>query len=63
MDVREGGKFSLYGGTVEGEYVLLKPFEKIKQKWRFSSWEDGIYSEVTLKFVEEPKGTTNVSLE
>lgn len=53
----------MYGGTVAGRFVELQPYSRIKQKWRFSSWEDGYESDVLLSFQEEQKGTTVVTLE
>eukprot|EP00742_Colponemidia_sp_Colp-10_P002578 GILJ01002754.1.p1 GENE.GILJ01002754.1~~GILJ01002754.1.p1 ORF type:complete len:144 (+),score=17.13 GILJ01002754.1:56-487(+) len=43
-----GGQFSYFNGSIEGENVELIPAEKIVQKWRFNSWQDGVYSTVTL---------------
>lgn len=41
-----GGKFSVFGGSVTGEFVEIDSPVKLVQKWRFSSWEDGIFSTV-----------------
>ncbi|KAH8740181.1 hypothetical protein FG386_001842 [Cryptosporidium ryanae] len=46
----EGGKFTLYNGSVEGENIKLDKDSKIVQKWRFSSWEEGVYSKVSIEF-------------
>lgn len=45
-----GGKFSLFGGNVSGEYVELKPSVELTQKWRLKQWPEGHYSMLTLKF-------------
>lgn len=38
---KPGGKFSMLGGNITGEFVELIPERKIVQKWRFSSWPEG----------------------
>ncbi|KAK6541305.1 hypothetical protein TWF694_008657 [Orbilia ellipsospora] len=43
FDVSEGGKFKLFGGNVEGEFVTLGRHAKIVQKWRLSSWPSGTF--------------------
>ncbi|KAF2104279.1 hypothetical protein NA57DRAFT_31372 [Rhizodiscina lignyota] len=45
-----GGKFSLFGGNVSGEYVELNPLTEIRQKWRLRQWPEGHYSDLHLKF-------------
>lgn len=57
-----GGKFSLFGGAVQGELVELEPAKRIVQKWRFSHWPEGTYSNVKLEF-EEKNGKTVLKLE
>jgi len=56
IEPKEGGKFALFGGNVTGEFVELKPDEKIVQKWRTSTWPEGHYSTVTIKLSEGKKG-------
>jgi len=56
LEAKEGGKFALFGGNVTGEFVELKPDEKIVQKWRTSTWPEGHYSTVTIKLSEGKKG-------
>ena len=49
-----GGKFTMFSGSVEGENVKLTPFSEsegkaqIVWKWRFSTWQPGHFSTVTL---------------
>jgi len=61
MEGSKGGKFSLFGGAVKGEFVELEPAKKIVQKWRFNSWPENLYSTVTMEF-EEKNGKTNFKL-
>lgn len=44
-----GGKFSILGGNVEGEFTELVAGSLIKQKWRFKNWPKDHYSNVTFK--------------
>eukprot|EP00126_Sphaerothecum_destruens_P003211 Sdes_comp16817_c0_seq1m6064 len=53
MNAKVGGKFSMFGGNIHGEYVELKSGQKIVKKWRSSSWPDGYYSLVTMTFKQE----------
>ncbi|GAB66248.1 activator of Hsp90 ATPase homolog 1-like protein [Plasmodium cynomolgi strain B] len=49
-DAKVGGKFSLFAGSVYGEFMEIEKPQKIIQKWRFTDWCDGDYSTVTLEF-------------
>ena len=63
-----GGKFTLFSGSVEGENVTLTPFSEsagvatIVWKWRFSTWQPGHYSTVTLAFSKKDDGSTELML-
>jgi len=52
VDAQPQGKFSMFDGNVTGSFVSLEPNE-IKQKWRFRSWPEGHFSEVTISFTEK----------
>ncbi len=43
----EGGKFTAFGGALQGKTITLKENEKIVQEWRAGNWPKGAYSEVT----------------
>ena len=47
---KPGGKFSLFGGGVSGEYVSLSEPKQIVQKWRLANWPQGHYSTLTIDF-------------
>ncbi|CAG9479274.1 unnamed protein product [Plasmodium vivax] len=49
-DAKVGGKFSLFAGSVYGEFVEIEKPKKIFQKWRFRDWCEDDYSTVTLEF-------------
>jgi len=57
-----GGMFSIFDGAVTGINVQLQENKLIVQKWRFSSWADGHYSNVILTFEEPEVGLTVVKL-
>jgi len=52
-----GGRFSIYGGEIEGENLELVPDEKIVQSWRYRNWPEGHYSKATFSLKEIPDGT------
>ncbi|OJD14457.1 hypothetical protein AJ78_05192 [Emergomyces pasteurianus Ep9510] len=45
-----GGKFSIFDGNVDGEYVKLHSPTLIVQKWRLAQWPEGHYSTQEIKF-------------
>ena len=57
VDPVVNGKFALFDKNVTGLFTSLKPDEEIKQKWRFKSWPDEHYSEVTLSISEKEDHT------
>ena len=44
FEPKEGGKFSLFGGNVEGTFKVLEQNKKIVQDWRLGDWPKGTYS-------------------
>ena len=52
-----GGKFSIYGGDIEGTNLELVPDQKIVQSWRYSDWPEGHYSKVTFSLEKVAGGT------
>jgi activator of HSP90 ATPase len=52
-----GGKFSVYGGDIEGINLALVPNQKIVQSWRHSDWPKGHYSKATFLLREISMGT------
>merc|ERR1719461_1748863 len=62
IDLKVGGKFSIFGGSVVGEFTELKPNAKICQKWRFNDWEEGVYSEVEITLTAVDCDTCKVEL-
>ncbi|KAJ0987322.1 hypothetical protein J5N97_005678 [Dioscorea zingiberensis] len=57
-----GGEFSLFDGSITGVNQELQEGKVIVQKWRFGSWNDGIFSTVKLSFDEPEPGVTIVKL-
>ncbi len=52
-----GGKFSIYGGDLEGTNLELVPDTKIVQSWRSSDWPEGHYSKVAFSLATAGGGT------
>ncbi len=52
-----GGKFTIYGGDIEGKNLELEPDQKIVQSWRYSDWPEGHYSRATFSLEATEKGT------
>ena len=48
-DVRPGGAFSMFNGTVSGTYREVTSPNRIVQDWRFNHWPDGMLSKVRHK--------------
>ncbi|XP_038072203.1 activator of 90 kDa heat shock protein ATPase homolog 1-like [Patiria miniata] len=54
MEVENGGKFSLFGGNVTGEFISLdRASHKIVQRWRFKTWPEAHFSTVTIKLTQK----------
>ena len=47
IDRKAGGKFTCYGGHLEGSTLELKENERIVQDWRSKDWPSGHYSRAT----------------
>ncbi|KAF8448278.1 activator of Hsp90 ATPase [Terfezia claveryi] len=45
-----GGRFELFGGNVEGEFLELEKPKKVVMKWRLGGWPAGHFSKLTLVF-------------
>ena len=54
---KEGGKFTIYEGAIDGTNLELVQGKKIVQKWRYEDWPDKHYSTITLILKKDPKGT------
>jgi activator of HSP90 ATPase len=50
ISTEEGGTFSIFDGAVTGINMQLQEDKLIVQRWRFSSWADGQYSNVSEDF-------------
>ncbi len=61
ISTKVGGKFTAYGGHLEGENLELKPGKKIVQAWRAKDWPEGHYSRATFSFAAAGKGKTKLT--
>ena len=60
LEPKKEGKFELFGGNIQGEFIELSP-QKIVQKWRLKQWPTGHFSEVALE-ISEKSDHTEVNL-
>jgi activator of HSP90 ATPase len=60
IDPSAGGRFTTFGGLVEGRNVELIPGQRIVQAWRPTSWDPGVYSIVHFELKAANGGTTLV---
>ncbi|CCJ30899.1 unnamed protein product [Pneumocystis jirovecii] len=58
IDPKVGGKFSLFGGNVQGEFLKLIEPKEITQLWRLGTWPEGHYAKLILIFDQGMTGTT-----
>lgn len=56
IDPREGGEFSMWDGGITGQFLELKPFNRIVQEWYFGEQDEK--SIVTIKLHTHKKGTS-----
>ncbi|XP_054927715.1 activator of 90 kDa heat shock protein ATPase homolog 1 isoform X2 [Dermacentor andersoni] len=61
LEVQKGGRFELFGGNVSGTFLELVPDKKIRMRWRFGSWPQSHYSDVTIN-IEQKSDCTEVTL-
>ncbi len=54
---KTNGKFTIYGGDIEGKNLELVPDRKIVQSWRYSDWTEGHYSKAIFSLEPTEKGT------
>lgn len=61
VDAVKNGKFELFGGNVNGYFTDLVPNKLIKQKWRFKTWPDGHYSDVSIE-IDQKEDCTEINV-
>jgi activator of HSP90 ATPase len=52
-----GGKFSCFGGMIEGRNLELIPDQRLVQAWRVKNWGSGVYSVIKFELQNEGSGT------
>ena len=50
VEPKVGGKFSIYGGSVEATFTALEEPSQIDMDWRFRNWPDGTLSKVCADY-------------
>lgn len=61
VNAREGGEFQMFGGSVIGKFLVLKPNELVLE-WRFRNWNEADVSKVHITLDEPSQGTTVLNL-
>jgi uncharacterized protein YndB with AHSA1/START domain len=62
IDVKTGGKFSLFGGSIHGHFVEVNAPAKLIKKWRFREWPDDHFSTVEINITSPEYGITVLKL-
>jgi activator of HSP90 ATPase len=62
IDRREGGSFSLFDGSITGEFISLTPPTSIKQTFRFKEWRETDLSSVTITLSAPDRSTCRLQL-
>jgi activator of HSP90 ATPase len=57
LDAEKGGRFVMFNGNVSGEFTELVLNKKIEMRWRFKTWPDEHYSNVTIDLTQKDDGT------
>jgi uncharacterized protein YndB with AHSA1/START domain len=57
LEGEAGGRFSFFGGMIEGRNVELVPNRRIVQAWRVKTWEPGLFSLARFELKDEGKKT------
>ena len=58
IDAAVGGHYSLFGGSVVGQYVFLRPAEVVAQTWRTEDFTDAMAdSRLEMRFTRGQRGT------
>lgn len=47
FEPKEGGKFKLFGGNIDGEFKTLEQNKRIVQTWRLADWPQGECADFT----------------
>ena len=57
-----GDKFTAWDGYIEGQNIILEPFNRILQSWRTSQFEEGEEDSKTEILLNEINGQTELTL-
>jgi len=62
VEPKVGGRFTWFGGSVQGEFTELEAGRRLCFNWRFSSWAEGCVSAVVMDLAEPEPGHTVLTL-
>jgi activator of HSP90 ATPase len=63
IELKPGGRYTLYGGAVQGTVIEVDAPARLVLDWRFADWPEGCTSRVAMAFTEPESGTTVVDLQ
>lgn len=55
-----GGDFMMFNGGVTGKITALDQDSKISEDWRFSQWEENVFSRLELSFIPLEENRTKL---
>jgi activator of HSP90 ATPase len=62
IEPKVGSDFYFFGGSICGSFEEIEENKKIVQKWRFTDWEDNLYSLVKITLDSPEYGETILTL-
>ena len=62
IELKEGGSFSLFDGSITGTLTSLQPPHSFTQQWRFKEWREGELSTVTVTLTALDRDTCKLHL-
>uniref|UniRef100_A0A7S3MYQ1 Activator of Hsp90 ATPase homologue 1/2-like C-terminal domain-containing protein n=1 Tax=Strombidium inclinatum TaxID=197538 RepID=A0A7S3MYQ1_9SPIT len=62
VEPKPQGKYSIYDGMIEGEFISVEENKSIKMKWRMKDWTDQWFSDVTITFLDIGSEATEVAI-
>jgi len=62
IDPKVGGRFSMFGGSIQGKFLQLEQNSRLVQEWRFGEWPENHYSVVDISLSLASPGVTKLVL-
>jgi activator of HSP90 ATPase len=59
-ELKEGGKYMIFGDVIQGEYLSFEQNVKINMKWKFKEWAS--FGDCEINFIAEGGAKTVVTV-